>query len=176
MNTCTPIPPPQDAPVRRVPAQPLPPYRYVPGLNPHPFRHEGGHMYTDGSAPEEAPWDPNTDWHTDPRFLYAADLFDHRFYWEAHEAWEALWHSAEPHSSTHRLLQSLIQYAASVLQHHKGSASGAQRLYQRATERLAQVQQDETDLFRGIHLSELSARVDSFLKGGPWPLLPMERS
>ena len=54
----------------------MPPYRYVPGVNPHPFRHEGGHMYPDGSAPSETSWFPYADWREDSRFLFAVDLFD----------------------------------------------------------------------------------------------------
>jgi hypothetical protein len=133
-------------------------------------------MYTDGSAPEEEPWEPETPWHTDERYLYAADLFDQRFYWEAHEAWEALWHSAAPNSSTHRLLQSLIQYAAAVLQNHLGHKDGAARLFERATERLSHVQNVETPCFRGVDLSALVVRIRAHLDGGSWPLLPMEHT
>ena len=97
----------------------MPPYRYVPGLNPHPFRHRDGHMYTDGSAPAPAGvWNPTLSWQKDTAFLFAADLFDHRYYWEAHEAWEAMWHQTAAESSDHKLLQSLIQYAAAILKHH----------------------------------------------------------
>jgi len=130
-------------------------------------------MYTDGSAPIEADWDPTTPWHCDLQYLYAADLFDQRYFWEAHEAWEALWHAAEPDSSTHRLLQSLIQYAASILQNHLGHTGGANRLFGRATDRLRLVQAVETPQYRGINLTELVDGVRAHLDGGLWPTLPM---
>ena len=168
------IPPPTDPPLRRVPNVPLPAYRYVPGLQAHPFRHEGGHMYTDGSAPCEQPWNPETPWKVDERYLFGADLFDHRYYWEAHEAWEALWHSAAPDSNIHRLLQSLIQYAAATLKFHTGHQRGALRLYNRATERLEIVKEGVGPTFRGMQLDELHQRIHRFLRGGEWPTLPME--
>jgi len=130
-------------------------------------------MYTDGSAPSEPAWNPDTPWDSDARYLFGADLFDHRYYWEAHEAWEGLWHWATPQSSTHRLLQSLIQFAAATLKCHVGHQGGAERLYSRAEERLAMIQVDEGPIFRGIQLDELPRRVHCFLGGGEWPTLPM---
>ena len=91
-------------------------------------------MYTDGSAPAEVSWTPNLRWQDDVRYLYAADLFDHRFMWEAHEAWEALWHFADDDSAERALLQGLICCAAASLKHHMGSPSAAAKLLTRATE------------------------------------------
>ncbi|MET2831203.1 DUF309 domain-containing protein [Mesorhizobium shangrilense] len=28
-------------------------------------------------------------------FRWGSDLFNHGYYWEAHEAWEPLWHAAK---------------------------------------------------------------------------------
>jgi len=131
-------------------------------------------MFTDGTAPKEESWDPETPWTQDERFLYGADLFDQRYYWEAHEAWEALWHFAAPDTNPHRLLQSLIQYAAAALKHHMGHTQGAERLYQRATERLKVILQSEATPYRGIHIRELITRMENHLQGGPWPTLPMD--
>ena len=133
-------------------------------------------MYTDGSPPEETPWEPSTPWQHDHRYLFGADLFDHRYYWEAHEAWEALWHFAEPDSNVHRLLQSLIQYAAAVLKHHVGHQAGAMRLFERSTERIELILETADSPYMGIALPELTSRVSIRLAGGPWPILPMDRS
>ena len=171
----SPIPPPAASPPLRVPGFRLPRYRYVPGLHAHPFRHVDGHMYTDGSAPSEAPWDPNTPWEQDERYLWGADLFDHRYYWESHEVWEALWHSATPGAPVHRLLQSLIQFAAATLKMHTGHHGGARRLHARATKRFETIQDDVGPVYRGIQLETLSDRVAKFLDGGPWPTMPMVR-
>ena len=84
----------------------FPSYRYVPGLNPHPLRHEGGHRSPRPAAREEA-------------LLYARDLFDHRYLWEAHEVWEALWEDTAP-GPERQVLQGLIQAAAFLLKRHMG--------------------------------------------------------
>ncbi|WP_292396668.1 DUF309 domain-containing protein, partial [Mesorhizobium sp.] len=42
------------------------------------------------------------------------DLFNHGYYWEAHEAWEPLWHTAKQ-STQHRLFfKGLILLAAAA--------------------------------------------------------------
>ena len=148
---------------------PLPAYRYVPGLNPHPFRHEGGHMYVDGSPPPTPPWTPTKNWHTDPTALYAADLFDNRYYWEAHEAWDCMWHGALANSTDHKVLQSLIQVAASILQHHMGSANGHRSLLNRSVSRLRDA---SIHCHHGIDMDHLFEQTHEFFDGGPWPTLP----
>ena len=76
----------------RYSAKPLPPYSYVPGFTPHPVSDPRGHMQ--GRAPEAVePLDPQR-WRENGEYLFAVDLFNHGFYWEAHEAWESLWHAA----------------------------------------------------------------------------------
>jgi predicted metal-dependent hydrolase len=131
-------------------------------------------MYTDGSSPTEEAWNEEMDWRQDSRFLYAADLFDHRYYWEAHEQWEALWHCASPDGTTKPVLQSLIQIAAAMLQKHMGSSRGATALLSRATERLIPMLTGEHRVFRGIDLVALIATSEACLEGAEWPLLPME--
>ena len=170
MTERAPLPPPDSAIPRRT-EQDLPPYRYVPGLLPHPFRHEGGHMYTDGSAPTEAPWIPQARPSEDIRFCYAADLFDQRFYWEAHEAWEAMWHSAEDGTAVRDLLQSLIQYAASALQHHMGHQRGSASLLTRADDRLKPWRADLGDLIYGVDTGRVLTEMKTLLAGGDWPLI-----
>jgi len=171
VKPCGPIPAPGSPPMRRIESIQLPDYRFVPGVNPHPFRHPDGHMYTDGSSPKEEHWDEGMDWRKDPRFLYAADLFDHRYYWEAHEQWEALWHFASPDGDTKAVLQSLIQIAAAMLQHHMGSSRGASSLLGRASERLMPILDGDQPVFRGIDLAALIAESRACLAGGEWPIL-----
>lgn len=150
----------------------MPPYRYVPGVNPHPFRHDGGHMYTDGSAPSETPWSPYADWREDSRFLFAADLFDLRYMWEAHEAWEALWHFAEERSAERALLQSLICCAAASLKHHMGTPSAASKLLKRAQTVLHPW--SATGVIYGVVYEPVLTATANHLNGGPWPTLTME--
>ena len=108
-------------------------------------------MYTDGSAPREEPWDPDGDWQRDERWLYGLDLLDQRYWWEAHEALEALWHHAPP-GPVRDLLQGLIQTAAFRLKRHMGHGRAAGTLADRSRARLVRVQAAHGDAWRGVDL------------------------
>lgn len=169
------IPPPGPMP-SRVADWPLPAYRFVPGLQPHPFRTPGGHQYTDGSAPVEALWDPETPWEQDRRYLRGLDLYDHRFYWEAHEALEALWHFAPKDSAVAPLLQGVIQGAAFALKRHMGQTQASERLLERALLHLSLAESRGGRLQRGLDLEEVRAGLRDFEAGGGWPTLSSGRA
>src|SRR5947208_16103799 len=77
---------------RLVPQEPFPPYTFVPGQSPHPVSDPEGHSF--GQPPSvPAPLDPEH-WEDCRDYLFGLDLFNHGFRWEAHEAWEGLWHAA----------------------------------------------------------------------------------
>ncbi len=143
------IPAPDPAPPRRS-RRPLPPRRHLPGQGPHPS--------TEGFV-AVAEWD------------WACDLFDFRYYWEAHEAWEAAW-APLPHDTPEaRLLQGLICGAAFVIKQHQGHVDGATRLLDRARAHLAAAA-PLGPRPRGVDLDELLRRLEAFRGGGPWPTLP----
>ena len=71
----------------------LPSYTYVPGSStPHPIRHPQGHSY--GRKNRTVKPLSAENWQENRSFLLAIDLFNHGYYWEAHEGWESLWHAA----------------------------------------------------------------------------------
>jgi len=95
----------------------FPPYRFVPGLNPHPRNHPQGHSY--GQIDTEPPsWDPGA-WRTLTPYLYGIDLYNFAYWWECHETLEGLWISAGRHTPHARFVQGLIQIAAANLQSHR---------------------------------------------------------
>ena len=143
----------------------------MPGLNPHPFRHPEGHLYTDGSAPTEAPWDPAAPWAQDREYLHGMDLFDQRYYWEAHEVWEAIWHQVERATPYSVLLQGLIQAGAFALKRHMGHERSAARLLEASTGRLEAVARDAGPRWRGLDLPVTVSRLRAFSEGGDWPTL-----
>ncbi len=109
-------------PPRLVPDRPFPPYAYVPGRTPHPTRDADGHSY---EAKPEMPEPPDPeDWHACRDYLYGIDLFNHGFYWEAHEAWEGLWVACGRRGLTATYLQALINLAATGFKARCGSARG----------------------------------------------------
>lgn len=163
------LPAPESPPPLLVPDWPLPPYRYVPGLGPHPFRSAAGHLYTDGRAPAEQPWDPAQPWRTDRRWLRGIDLYNQRYLWEAHEAWEALWHHAPRGSAEASLLQGLIQAAAGLLKRHMGEPAAAERLLVQATRRLEEAERLAGPHLRGIGLSGLRAALTQ----PGWPIIEL---
>jgi hypothetical protein len=109
---------------RRYGDHPLPPRAFVPGRTERPV----------GGAPDSLPaWDP-ADWPTLEPWLHAVDLFNHGFYWECHEALEALWHAAGRSGPTAELVQGLIQVAAGLLNLQRGHAAAAGRQVERGLE------------------------------------------
>ena len=126
-----------EAPPRYLPDRPLPPYSYVTGLSPHPTRDPRGHSFGRQEQPaaplEEAAY------RTNETYLLALDLFNHGYYWEAHEAWEALWHAAERRGPVADFLKGLIKLAAAGVKAREGRPAGVRQHAQRAAE-----------LFRGL--------------------------
>lgn len=148
----------------------LPPWRYLPGHGPHPFRHPGGHQFTDGSPPPELPWRVEG-WASDARWGHGLDLFDHRFYWESHEVIEALWHKIDRLDPEAGLAQGLIQAAASVLKRQLGEARAAERLHLRAVERLQGAAERLGEACMGLDLPGTVLALQRAAAEGGYPLL-----
>jgi len=168
-----PIPAPDVAPVVRRADLPLPAYRYVPGLHPHPFRDPAGHRHLHGHVWPAPLWSPRGDWRSDAPWLHGLDLFDHRFYWESHECWEAIWHAVDRSHVDRQLIQALIQAAAFVIKKHCGTERAARHLLARSLGRLDTVVDTVGARHRGVDIPVLAARLRAFDAGGPWPCVPM---
>ena len=110
----------------------FPPYAYVPGRTAHPVSDPRGHSYGRAPAKVAAP-DPENPGGS-PELLYAVDLFNHGYYWEAHEVWESLWHACGRTGSTADFLKGLIKLAAAGVKAREGKAAGVRRHAQRAAE------------------------------------------
>ena len=152
------IPNPGDRGLPRYSRRPFPPYRYVPGLHPHPHRDPAGHSYEpQPTLNRHAPWHPAT-WRTLDDWLYGVDLFNHFYFWEAHEAWEGLWAAAARGTPPSLLLQGLIQIAAALLKAHMGVVAGARAL---STEGMEKVRRAAIGGRRLLGL-DLTAVADQF--------------
>lgn len=117
-------------PSRLAPQVPLPPYAYRPGLHPHPKRHSDGHMHGEVELRPQLPL-PSA-WPHELGHLHAVDLFNHGYWWEAHEAWESYWHAAAVGTPEHHTLQALIQFAALLLKLEAASTEAAEALRRNA--------------------------------------------
>ena len=114
----------------RYSSTPLPPYSYVPGHAPHPVSDSRGHMH--GHVPTTPSALNPEDWQSSDAYRYGVDLFNCGYYWEAHEAWESLWHAAGRRGPTAVWLKALIKLAAAAVKLREGNARGAVRHAQRS--------------------------------------------
>lgn len=111
---------------------PFPEYAFVPAKHPHPVTDPRGHSF--GQAHTTAtPLDPAQPM-ASRAFLFAIDLFNAGFYWEAHEAWEGLWVAAGRTGTTADFLKGLIKLAAAGVKAREGQTQGVRRHARRAEE------------------------------------------
>jgi len=128
---------PDRAVPRYCPDRPLPAYRYVPGLHPHPRRDRDGHSYQPDPRREPHPAWEVSGWRAVADWLFGVDLFNAFFFWEAHESWEGPWAVQPRRSAAGGLLQGLIQIAAALLKIHLGSLAGATTLSREGLKKMA---------------------------------------
>ena len=115
---------------RLVPDELFPAYSYVPGKFPHPTRSPLGHSHAKAPSRPEA-LDPVL-WQKCRHYLFGIDLFNHGYYWEAHEAWEALWHMAGRRGPVADFLKGLIALAAAGVKAREGRLAGVRGHFLRA--------------------------------------------
>lgn len=142
---------------RLLPHRHFPPYAYLPGRHPHPVRDPSGHSHGE-AAPATAEPPSASD-----AFRWGADLFNHGYYWEAHEAWEPLWRSTDRSAPAGRFLKGLILLSASGVKIRQGKLPAALRHARRAAHLLRDVEQARGQRFAaalGMPLGELAARAE----------------
>jgi uncharacterized protein len=146
---------------RLVPQEPFPPYAYVSGHFPHPVSDPAGHSH--GMPREQlAPLDPGR-WQECRPYLRGLDLFNHGYYWEAHEVWEGLWHACGRTGTLAAFLKGLIKLAAAGVKAREGRPEGVRSHARRAGNLLRAVcEQLEPGAPRycGLALDELIGRAD----------------
>ena len=145
---------------RRYGTTPFPPYRYEPGTHPHPIAHPQGHSHRPRGVPHpHVIHVPPERWRESEDYLYGCDLYNHAYWWEAHEAWEGLWQTCDKKSTQGRFLQGLIQAAACHLKLHMHSRSGVDRLRPSSLAYLRGASSEiHTSTYMGL---ELRAFIDS---------------
>lgn len=109
-----------------------------------------------------APWTAES-WSEIEPWLYGVDLYNNEFFWEAHEAWEAVWKSWDKESSEALLIRGCIQSAAALLKLRLKSEGGARKLSKRALktlERALELSPDEQLL--GLNLAKWLTELREF--------------
>lgn len=132
----------------------FPPYSFVPGYWPHPTRDSDGHSY---NQPEETalPLNPEK-WNECPSYLRGVELFNHGYYWEAHESWEGAWMALGREGDAALLLKALIKYAAVGVKIRQQASGAARSLLGQVQGHLQSLQQSiAPPLYAGLSLPGL---------------------
>ncbi|WP_244421687.1 DUF309 domain-containing protein [Allomesorhizobium alhagi] len=128
---------------RLLPEKRFPTYAYLPGKQPHPVRDPRGHSYRSKPVTVAVEAALGSD-----VFRWGIDLFNHSYYWEAHQAWEPLWHAAK-HSTQHRqFFKGLILLAAAGVKIREEKWVAAARHGARAAALFRQVQRGRATSLR----------------------------
>lgn len=136
----------------------LPEFRYISGQGPHP-RHlpRGSHL------PELPPPLPLSvaSWQDSVHYRYAVDLFNYRYWWEAHEVLEGLWVVAKRETPTGVFLQGLIQVSAALLKESQSLHEVALSLAAKGLPKI----RTKSGLFLGLEVEHFLCETEAFLSG-----------
>jgi uncharacterized protein len=134
--------------------EPFPPYAFVPGGPwPHPTGSPEGHsarrvehagvpiLQEDGAG--------------SALYRRGVALFNAGYYWEAHEAWEALWHAHGRRGATADLLKGLIKLAAAGVKVRERQPHGVITHARRAAALFESAKAEGGSCRLGLELDEL---------------------
>jgi uncharacterized protein len=134
----------------------FPPYRFIPGKSPHPTRDPDGHSYHN-PVQQLASFD-DTQWQGCDEYLFGIDLFNHGYWWEAHEALEAVWVAAGRQTETGLFIQGLIQVAVAHLKKFQGFDDVARRMGADGLEKMKHIK----GVYLGINVEAFRNDVKSY--------------
>ena len=142
----------------------FPPYAYIGDPQPHPRNHPNGHSR---DALEVTPPAFETDkWRDSRAYLRGLDLFNHGYYWEAHEEWEGLWMAAGKKGPVSEFMKGLIKLTAAGVKIRQAQVEGAQRHASRAVEHFQRCQELAARSDFGGFLLEDLIRFAKYVESG----------
>jgi hypothetical protein len=146
--------------------QPLPPYAFVPGgAWPHPVRSPQGHSFG-RTALKVEPSDRDRGARS-RAFLRGVELFNAGYYWEAHEAWEALWHAYGRTGATAGVLKALIKLAAAGVKVREGQEHGVRTHASRAARLFGSARREAGRRQLGLDLDQCVERAAEIARNPP---------
>lgn len=128
----------------------LPDSAYIPGVTSRP---SGSPLASEDISAQSL---SETSPHENQFFLYGVDLFNHHYFWEAHEVWEEIWHLEES-EGLRNLLQGMIQLTGGFLKIIQNNEKGTRTLWSKSRPRLSNELLEET----GIQLDPLLQFIDN---------------
>ncbi len=160
LNQIEPVP-------RLVPQRDFPSYSFVPGYFPHPINDPEGHRYGEWEREVDEP-DPEH-WTACEDYLYGIDLFNHGYYWEAHEAWEDLWNACGRVGVCADFFKALIKLAAAGVKVKTDTPSGVLTHANGAATLFHQIQDSlgGTGSYMGLDLNELISYAEAIAEHPP---------
>jgi len=99
-------------------------------------------------------------WKFSQPYLYAIDLFNSSYWWEAHEILEMLWKETGRRSETAEFLQGLIQICAALLKKSQSVPAGALRLKKKGILHLSA----RKGTYLGIETNELIQAIERYFQ------------
>lgn len=151
--------------MRYASARSFPSYAFLPGRDPHPTRDARGHSF--GGERKSSPYLPAQSWRENEEYLFGVDLYNHGYLWEAHEAWENLWHPAQHDAQQAGLLQGLIQCTAASLKIPMEQPRGLEKLAEIGTARLEVVARSAGPRFMGLDIPAFVRDFRAFAASAP---------
>lgn len=148
---------------------PFPPYRFQPGVDPHPTADPRGHSHRAAGRPDaEIALVPPEAWKQSPDYLFGCDLYNHAYWWEAHEAWEGLWQLTDKRGLQGQFLQGLIQVSACHLKLFVAHYDGVTRLLAGASGYLSHVAAiSRNESYMGLRVARFVSDVRAYYGCGP---------
>jgi predicted metal-dependent hydrolase len=107
------------------------------------------------------------DWRSSQDYLFGIDLYNAGFLWEAHEAWEGLWHVSKHDSTQANFIQGLIQCTAGCLKIPMGQARGMEKLFEMGTGRLLSVVREVGPEYMGLDIPGFVGEIHAFGASSP---------
>lgn len=138
----------------------LPGRKYIPGQGVHPDKDpRGSHIpeYASTTTKFNA-----GNWQYSQQYLYAIDLFNNGFWWEAHEVLENLWIESGRKSAAAKFIQGIIQISAALLKHSQSLHRGAVRLMARGLSKIRL----QSGSYLGIDVEKFANEVELFINNG----------
>jgi predicted metal-dependent hydrolase len=104
-------------------------------------------------------------WRDCTPYLHGIDLYNHGFYWEAHEAWESVWHACGRTGPTADLLRALIRLAAAGFKVRAGRPNGRVRHAQAAAAAFEALAAARPGRFLGLDPAALACEARAIAEG-----------
>ncbi|KAA3662466.1 MAG: DUF309 domain-containing protein [Calditrichaeota bacterium] len=138
---------------------PFPARKFIPGKSIHPDRDpHGSHIPSLPKLDKDLHQD---NWMNSQHYLYAVDLFNFGFWWEAHEVLEKIWVHSGKKSSTAIFIQGLIQIAAALLKDSQNISQGAKNLQSKGLPKL----KSQSGVYLGIDVGQFVSEIERYFSG-----------